>query len=223
MLTRAQAKTITDKALSLSKAEQAFVTLSDGTTAHLRFARNTPSTSGIFGELSLTITSTFGTRSGSATVNQLDDASLAEVVRRSEEVARLAPEDPELMPVLGAQTYAPVAAHDEATATRGAEALAEGVGLCLRDATERGLVAAGFTETTAGATAIASSRGLFGYYQHTGAYVSETARTPDGTGSGWATAVDHRIDAIDYGRCRAPRRPRPRPRRSPGRWRRAAT
>lgn len=217
MLTRAQAKTITDKALSLSKADQAFVSLSDGTTAHLRFARNTPSTSGIYGELSLTVTSSFGTRSGSATVNQIDDASLAEAVRRSEEVARLAPEDPEFVPVLGAQTYAPVTAYDQATAERGAEALAEGVGLCLRDATARGLVAAGFTETTAGATAIASSRGLFGYHRQTSAYVAETARTPDGTGSGWASAVENAIEEISYGvvsrsavdKAEASARPRP--------------
>ena len=200
MLTRDQAKTITDKVLSLSKADQAVVTLRDETTSHLRFARNTPSTSGTASDVTLTVASSFGKRTGSATANQLDDASLAEVVRRAEELARLAPEDPELVPVLGPQTYADVAAaHDQETARRGPERLADGVARCLTDAVGEGLVAAGYTQSQAQCEAIATSGGLFGYHRSTGAYLAETARTKDATGSGWAATADHRIGHIDYG------------------------
>lgn len=217
MLTRERAKAVTDAVLSLSRADEARVELSERDVTHLRFARNAPSTSGAYNEPSLTISSTFGKRTGSVTVNQLDQASLAEAVRRSEELARLAPEDPEHMPVLGQQQYGDTPAFDAATAERGAEVLVEGVARCLDEAAQAGLEAAGFTETAAEASVVASSRGLFGYHRGTRAYVSETARTPDHSGSGWASAAEHRIGQLDYGavsrvavdKARASRQPRP--------------
>ena len=44
--TREQAKALIDRALSLSKAEETFVTLNGGDRGNLRFARNTATTSG---------------------------------------------------------------------------------------------------------------------------------------------------------------------------------
>src|SRR5262249_12222708 len=41
---------------------------------------------------------TFGTRSGSHSFNQSDPKTIEAAVRKSEELARLAPEDPEYMP-----------------------------------------------------------------------------------------------------------------------------
>ena len=46
---------------------------------------------------------------------------------------------------------------------------------------------AGFLEANAGANAIATSRGLFAYHRNSSADLSITARTPDGTGSGWSS------------------------------------
>ena len=219
MIDRERARAVTDAVLALSKADEARVELTESEVTHLRFARNAPSTSGTYTEPALTIWSSFGKRTGSVTVSQLDPASLAEAVRRSEELARLAPEDPEHMPVLGPQTFADTPAFDVDTAERGAEVLAEGVGRCVEDARKAGLEAAGFTETVAEAQAVASSRGLFGYHRNTRAYVSETARTPDGSGSGWASAADHRIGKVDYGavsrtavaKAQASQAPRPLP------------
>lgn len=199
MIDRERAKAVTDQVLALSKADEAYVELTESEVTHLRFARNTPSTSGTYTEPTLTLWSTFGKRTGSVTVNQFDQASLATAVRRAEELARLAPEDPEHMPVLGPQTFVESPAFDQDTAERGAEVLAEGVGRCLEDAQRAGLEAAGFTETVAQARAVASSKGLFGYHRSTHAYVSETARTAAGDGSGWASASDHRIGKLDYG------------------------
>lgn len=199
MLTREQAKTLTDKVLGLSKADEAQVSLSGGEVTHLRFARNTPSTSGSYSSPTLQISSVFGTRTGSVTVNQFDDATLAGAVRRSEEIARLAPEDREFMPALGPQTYAPIpAGFDQATADVGAAAIAKGVSVCLKDAVDVGLTAAGFAETRAGYTARASSNGLFGYHTATNAYIGETVRTPDGTGSGWAAQAAPSARALDF-------------------------
>jgi predicted Zn-dependent protease len=76
--------------------------------------------------------------------------------------------------------------------------MAGGVSSCIKDAKEAGLVAAGYTESSAGVSCIANSRGLFGYHPWTHASLSETARTKDGAGSGWGSSVGHRIADIDY-------------------------
>jgi predicted Zn-dependent protease len=198
MINRERAKDVTGVVLALSRADEARVELSESDVTHLRFARNEVSTGGTYIQPELTISSTFGKRTGSVTVNQLDEASLAEAVRRSEELARLAPEDAEHMPVLGPQEFLDTPAYDVDTAERGAEVLGDGAAQCMSDARSEKLEAAGFTETVAEARAIASSRGLFGYHRETRAYVSSTARTPDGSGSGWASAGHHRIWDLDY-------------------------
>ena len=161
MMTREQAKAITDKVLSLSKADEVQLSLSGGTTTNLRFARNTPSTSGSSGDSTLTITSAFGKRSSSVTINQFDDATVQSAVSRSEEMAKLTPEDPEHMPVLGPQQLPDVDGFAQETADKGAEASVAGVALSIDQARAAGLVAAGFVETSAGYSCIASSRGLF--------------------------------------------------------------
>jgi predicted Zn-dependent protease len=59
------------------------------------------------------------------------------------------------------------------------------------------IVTAGFLEANARATAVATSKGLFAYHRSTDADYSVTARTPDGTGSGWARAGARNWNAID--------------------------
>jgi hypothetical protein len=43
------------------------------------------------------------------TLNEYTDDAISAAVKRSEELAKLAPENPEYMPFLGPQTYAPSA------------------------------------------------------------------------------------------------------------------
>ena len=56
-------------------------------------------------DLSLKITSVFGKRVGSFSTTEVEDATLERSVRRAEESAMLAPENPEYMPRLGPQQY----------------------------------------------------------------------------------------------------------------------
>ena len=72
ILTKEQAKALTDKALSLSKAEETLVTLTGNDRANLRFARNTATTSGAASGNSLAITARFGKRSGTTTTSEFD-------------------------------------------------------------------------------------------------------------------------------------------------------
>ena len=99
-----QARAILEKALRLSRADACTVRLNGFKGGNIRYARNTVTTAGSRENMSLGVTSHFGKRAGSASINELDDAAIERVVRRSEELARLAPEDPEAMELLGPQT-----------------------------------------------------------------------------------------------------------------------
>lgn len=153
----------------------------------LRFASGEISHPGLSHEASLTITASFGKRSGSVTVTQFDREALLEALRQAEEIARMAPEDPEHMPVLGPQTYLEVPqAFSEETAEVTPEALKGYVETALTTAKRENVIPAGILYAEAGEEAVGTSKGLFGYHRATGTEFTVTARTLDGTGSGWA-------------------------------------
>ncbi len=197
LLSESEARTILQKTLGFSKADSCQVNLSGGRRGNLRFARNTVSTSGGADVLSLNVQCTVGTKTGSSSINEFDDASLAKVVRQAEELARLAPENPEFIEFVGPQTYAEPASFIDATAKLTQEdrvkAAAASIGVCK----EQNLTAAGFLADNATFAAIANSKGLFGYQRGTGINFSITTRTADGTGSGYGSADFHDASKLD--------------------------
>lgn len=195
MLDREQAQTLLKKVLGYSRADGCQVNLNGGTNGNIRYARNSVSTAGVVRDLSLGVQSNFGKRLGTATINEFDDAALERVVRRSEELAKLAPENPEFMEVLGPQQYGESRGWFDATAAIDPAFRAQVANGSIGPARDGKAVAAGFLEDSAGFQAIANSKGLFGYYPSTSANFSVTVRTEDGAGSGWAGS-----DANDVGR-----------------------
>ncbi|SFH35991.1 TldD/PmbA family protein [Pedobacter insulae] len=188
VLTKEQAKALLTKALSYSKAEQCEINLSGSDSGNVRYARNSVSTSGGISTNSLVVSSAFGKKLGVATINEFDDASLEKVVRRSEELAQLAPENPEFMPFLGPQQYGPDSpTFSEATAAMSAKERADAVQASLTQAKENKLTAAGFLSNSTGFSAMLNSKGLFAYYKATDVAFNITVRTEDGKGSGYAT------------------------------------
>ena len=107
IFTEAEAKAILEKVVKLSKADECTATLAGSTNGNVRFALNNVTTSGIVDNIDLAVQVAFGKRVGTATINSFDDASLERVVRRAEDLARLAPENPEFMPAIPKQTYKP--------------------------------------------------------------------------------------------------------------------
>ncbi len=105
ILTEAEAKTLLQKVLSYNKADECEVNLLGEERGNLRYARNEVSTSGSLINQNLVVQSAFGKKVGTATIDEFDDASLEKVVRRAEELARLAPENPEYVSILGPQQY----------------------------------------------------------------------------------------------------------------------
>ena len=185
--TREQARALIDRALAFSKAEETQVTLTGGDRANVRFARNSVTTSGASSGYSLAITAKVGKRSGTVTASEFSDASLGRAARNAEEIARLSPENPEAMPLLGAQTYRDVQTYCEDAAGASPEWRAGAVKAALDAAKDKNVDAAGFVETSAQIQAVATSKGQFGYGRFTAADYNLTARTSDGTGSGWAS------------------------------------
>ncbi len=197
--TEAEAREIIARVLGLSKAESCRVSIGGGNRGNVRFARNAVSTSGTTSDSSLVVESSFGTRSGAARANAFDAETIARTVATSEELARLAPEDPEFMPPLGPQSYQASAAWADVTAALDGARRAEAARVGIEAAREAGCVAAGFLEHGASSSALGNSAGLFAYRRETGANYTVTMRTPDGTGSGFGTADSHDASRLDVG------------------------
>ncbi|HEY0175014.1 MAG TPA: TldD/PmbA family protein [Pedobacter sp.] len=188
ILTIEQAKALLTKVLSYSKADECEVNISGSDGGNIRYARNSVNTSGAVSTTSLVVTSSFGKRSAASTINEYDEVSLEKVVRRSEEQAKLAPENPEYMSVLGPQQYGPEsAAFSAATANVGPKERADAVAQSLKVSKDNQLNAAGFLENSAGYSAMMNSKGLFAYHTSTDLAFNITMRTSDGKGSGYAT------------------------------------
>jgi predicted Zn-dependent protease len=202
MMDEAGGRALAQKILGLSQAESCIVTIDGGEGRHVRFAQNRATTNGAPSSLSVSVESHYGKRSGSASGTDLSDDGLAALVRASEDIAQRAPENPEFMPPLGPQTYAPTAAFADATAGATPAQLADAVAPVLKAAEAQKLQASGYLEVGAGFSVFATSKGLFAYDRGTNALHTVTARTPDGTGSGWAgtTHVDFsKLDAPGLG------------------------
>jgi len=197
-LTEEQAKALMTKVLSYSKADECEVNLSFSDGGNIRYARNAVSTSGAIGQSSLVVSSAYGKKLGVATINEFDDASLEKVVRRAEELAHLAPENPEYMPMLGPQVYAaPTKTFEPATAAIDAKFRADATQQSLKVSEDNKLVAAGYLENSAGFNAMMNSHGLFAYNTSTNVNFSVTLRSPDGKGSGYATKGYTNVAQLD--------------------------
>lgn len=200
-LSKDQSQRILGKVLQLAKQgerSECFASLSSNKHGNTRFAVNEITSSADVEKQRLDVTIQIGKRVASATTNQLDERSLADVVARAQRMAKLAPENPEALAPLGKQTYkAANNASDPTTANLTPEARAKAVGAAL--ALGKDVVIAGFFEHMARTQALASSQGLSAYHAWTAVDLRVTARTPDGTGSGWGGGTGHKLSDLDAG------------------------
>ncbi len=199
VLSREQAQAIVERAVKLSKADAVRVSVNSARETNLRFADNQMSTSGVTTNSTIRIQSVFGKRKASVVTNDRSDDGLRRAVEQSEALARLAPEDPEYLGELPPQTYAPVNAWFDRTADLSAEDRAKAAMTALAPArAAKDLTVAGFIICNASASAIGNSAGLFAYHRGTSANYTLTARTTDGTGSGWVGSESNDWTAIDF-------------------------
>jgi predicted Zn-dependent protease len=195
--TKEEAQKLLQKVLGYSKAEECEVSLAGSISGNIRYARNSVSTSGEVNRVSLSVSSSFGKKTGNATIDEFDDASLEKVVRRSEELAQLAPENPEHMPLLGPQTFPESITFVPGTAAITPDTRAEAVGKSIQVSKDAKLQAAGYLENTTDFVAIMNSKGLFAYNTGTDVVFSITTRNEEGTGSGYAARGYNDVSKLD--------------------------
>jgi predicted Zn-dependent protease len=188
ILSKDEAQALLKKVLAYSKSNECEANLSGSDGGNIRYARNAVSTSGGISQNTLVVSSAYGKKLGTATINEFDDASLEKVVRRSEELAQLAPENPEFVPFLGPQQYAADSkTFEPRTAAIDPKFRTDAVAQSLQISKDNDLVAAGYLENTAGFAAMMNSKGLFAYNTSTNVNFNVTLRTKDGKGSGYAS------------------------------------
>jgi predicted Zn-dependent protease len=187
ILHKEEALALLKKVLSYSKADECEVNLNGSVGGNIRYARNSVSTSGGVSTSTMVVASSFGKKLGIATINEFDDQSLEKAVRRSEELAKLAPENPEYVPFLGPQQYAESKTFVQATADITPKDRTDAVAESLKIAKEYKQIAAGFLEDSSAFAAMMNSHGLFAYRTNTDMAFNVTLRTEDGKGSGYVS------------------------------------
>ncbi|MEO1466310.1 MAG: TldD/PmbA family protein [Cyanobacteria bacterium J06633_1] len=194
-LTKEEALALIDLAIAQSQADGVFISLSASETALSRFSENQISQNVRKNTFSLTVTSYFGKRSASAATTELDHEAIALTVRRAEDLARIAPEDPEWVELLPNQTYSDrLPAFDQATATLSPLAKGEIIQEVCSLSQDAGVNGSGTLSFRVSLGAVGNSAGLRGCDRTTEADFSYTARIDNG--SSWNRCTASRIDQL---------------------------
>lgn len=179
-------KAISDRVLALSEADHCRVSINSGWSGYTRVATNRITSAGGSEKTSVNITSVFGKRVASVETNRLSDDDLRQAVRRSEDMARIAPVDNEYLPELGPTSVTPIAAYYDSTGELTPQTRAEAAALAIQQAQSADQIVASYMDVNAGSTALATSNGFYGSHASTGVAYTLTSRSPDGLKSGWA-------------------------------------
>ncbi len=199
LLTKDQARRILEKVIGYSQADECESNLNGNVGGNIRYARNTVTTSGAQSNVTIVVQSSYGKKTGTATINEFDDVSLEKVVRRSENLAKLAPENPEYVEFLTPQKYLESKTYFDNTAAITPEYRAQAAANSITPSRAKNLTAAGFFQNNASFQSMMNSKGLFAYRQSTGVDFSVTVRTNDGTGSGYVTRDYNDVAKLDTG------------------------
>ncbi|MCG3183555.1 MAG: Metalloprotease PmbA [Planctomycetes bacterium] len=198
MLNREESKALVDKVIKLADAEQVEAIVFSSTTNSTRFSSNVITQNVGLTNQTLRLRVINGKRQGVASVNQFDDASIKRCVQSALTVARVAAEDPTLLPLIDKQPqYEQVNAWHEGTAKFTPAQRAQAIGKVLADYDKRGLEGAGIFDTDEGAVAYGTNTGVFAYKAGTKAEFSVSASLDKGSVEGWAEAFSLDVNKVD--------------------------
>src|SRR5436309_5048941 len=200
LLSEKECKGLCEKLLRLTKADDAQVGVSSEDSSHLRFAANAFTTSGRRENASAGVTVWIDKKRGSASANDLDDASLKMAVEQAEWLARISPVDREYVPSLPQQGYRPTGGYVEATVNISLSERAKAVHDIIRACEKQGVIGAGFHHAQGEAGGSATKNGTFQYRRSSLVSLSVTARTPDGGSSGFFLRNHFDVARLDTGR-----------------------
>jgi predicted Zn-dependent protease len=200
MLAREEALTICETVLDHAKAagaEDASVSLQSSVDAHARFADNRITTSGRADDLQITVTVWVGRRRGAATGNDASADALKALAAEAVQIARVSPVHREYLPTLGPLTYGENHGFAAGTADVDVTARAAALQTILNTCKAAKVTGAGFHTANGSATAIATANGNRRYFRATRAGLSITARSADGTGSGYFSGDHFDLSRLD--------------------------
>ncbi len=169
-------------------------------TGSTRFANNAITTNGVYNGLDLYVEVTKGKKRGIAVINELNREKIKEAVARADALADVAPENPELMPALGPQTYpkVPTLFYKSTTEFSPGQRVDSIISAIDKGKKEK-LTSAGFFETSSSFSAYLNSKGLSYYLLATRSYFSNTFRSSE-EGSGWASAEEENVERVAVGK-----------------------
>ena len=184
--------------LGYAGADQTEVLIADENAALTRFTHNAIHQNVAHADTQISVRSIVGGKTGVARTNRLDDASLHAVVRRSLDIANLAPSDP-LQPALpgAAVVSAPDGAYALESAQATAAARAHACDQMFTIAEGAGYWSAGFLTTSQTGTTIVNTHGARQSFDATDAALNIKVNAVDS--SGYAEQFDTnfaRIDAV---------------------------
>lgn len=195
LMSEDQALSLVESTLKQSQADGIFVSLSEGESSLSRFSENQITQNISRSRFNLTITSYFGKRSASASTSELDPEATATTLRQSEELARIAPEDPEWVPLLEPQSYdRRIPGFDEATAKVSPLRRGELVKQVCEKAAQAGVESSGTLSLSATSRAIGNSLGVLAGDRKTEAEFSVTAKI--NKGSSWNSRTAFALDRL---------------------------
>lgn len=192
-LTAEESEAVARRILEMVSGSQAQVQVGSGSSAGLQFARGETHLAAEKVRLSVRLDVEVGDRHATGITNQLDEASLRGLVK---EVEALTKEkrtpgewtDEDYPPILPPQHYVegPQIFFEPNLQAMLGEVQAEIFREAMDAAEAEELIAAGDLDISAGTRSVLNTKGLWAYEASSYGEFSLTARTKDGTGSGWA-------------------------------------
>jgi len=208
MLPEAQAADIFSRIKKHSTADEIEGLFYGGRSALTRFANNTIHQNVAEENYGVSVRTVFGGRTARATTNRFDDQSLKDVVKASEDLAKVQEPDADLLPMPNAgegpvrlrsgqvrDTQAFPSRHFAETAAVTPEQRAEGVGKIVSIAQKHNLTTAGIFSSSESVEGIFNSRGLSNWNTQTSAELSITMLAPDS--SGWQKSNSPNVANLD--------------------------
>ncbi|MHB8598462.1 MAG: TldD/PmbA family protein [Ktedonobacteraceae bacterium] len=184
----AHVRTLLQKVLGYSRAEQTEVVYLGTESALTRFANNFIHQNVAESNAEVRVRAVVGKKVGVAATNRLDDASLRRVAEQALEIANIQPENPEFHSLPAPQPIIAAPGYSEHTAHYTPEGRARSVGVIVQLAKERGLEAAGAFSTNTTEIAVANSLGIFAYEPRTDSECHAVVMA-DADGSGFTQRV----------------------------------
>jgi predicted Zn-dependent protease len=203
MFTKDEAEKLARKVIGFSTFPECQVTVSATEQAYTRFANNGITTAALGMRQNVSISVTRDGQSGSSAVDDLDEDTLRAAVKKAEELAAIAPANPERMPPVGPQRYPAVNDFDPDTANARAPQMIPHVKAIIDTAVKRKLVAAGLIERSRRSIGVANKAGLFGFHESADSQLTTTIRMADGSSSGWAGQPSLKLSEIDSAKLAA--------------------